>query len=416
MLTLIMTMTIGTVVASYLGLLGSRYKVTKRSQCWNTAVPVLEAGIEEALTHLQDDANNPSANGWTLGTISGQQVYSKQRTFADGSYFLVNIYNGAAAASNTPYIYSTGFVPLPISSTTFVSRTAKVTGTNQPLFKFAFAAISTIQLNGNGTAADSFNSSNPALSTNGQYDPTKTSTNGNVASVYGPVDFGNHSISGSLYLGPSATTTVSSSQVSGSINTDFNVSFPDVVLPTTSWLPASTTTIGGITLLGITVGGTTTYDFTTSGDYYLSGSSPIQVEPGVTVRVRVDSTTFNPSSIHIVSSSGISGTLILYQVAGSASMGGSVTVDSGRARNFYYYGLPGVTSITYGGSSSFIGVVYAPEANLTLNGGGNNNGIIGASITKSINAMNGHYDFHFDEDLLSSGPSRGYVVTSWKEL
>jgi len=415
-LTLVMSLTIGTVLASYLGLIGSRYKVIKRSQSWNTGIPVLEAGIEEALTHFQDDLNNPAANGWTPGTVSGQQVYSKQRTFADGSYFSVNIYNGGFGASNTPYVYSTAFVPAPLSSSGYISRTAKVAGTNQPLIAFAIAAVSTIQWNGNGVAADSFNSSNPALSTNGQYDPAKTSTNGNVASVYGPVDFGNHSISGSLYLGPSATYTVPSSQVSGSINTDFNVSFPDVVLPTTSWLPATTTVIGGITVLGITTGGTTTYDFTTSGDYYLSGSSPIQVEPGITVRVRVDATTFNPSSIHIVSSNGISGTLLLYQVAGSASMSGTATVDSGKARNFYYFGLPGVTNITYGGNSSFVGVVYAPEANLTLNGGGNNNGLIGASITKSIDAMNGHYNFHFDEDLLSSGPSRAYVVTSWKEL
>jgi hypothetical protein len=54
--------------------------------------------------------------------------------------------------------------------------------------------------------------------------------------------------------------------------------------------------------------------------------------------------------------------------------------------------------------------MYAPEANLTLNGGGNNNGLIGASMTKSI-TMNGLYNFHFDEDLLSLGPSRAYIVT-----
>lgn len=420
MLTLITTITVGTVLASYLGLISSRYKVTQRSEFWNGAVPVLEAGIEEALTHLQDDLNNPAANGWTLGTISGQQVYSKRRTFSDGSYFVVDIYNASPAASNTPNIYSTGFVPAPFNSSTYISRTAKVAGTNQPMFYFAFAAIDTIQMNGNGVAADSFNSSNPALSTNGQYDPTKTSTNGNVASVYGPVDFGNHSISGNLYLGPSATSSVGSSQVSGNINSDFNVSFPDVVLPTTTWLPMSTTMLGGITTtvggITLTIGGTATYDFTTSGDYSISSSSNIQVEPGVTVRVRVDASNFNPASVHIVSTNGVSGTLILYQVSGSAGMSGNVTVDSGRARNFYYFGLPGVTGITYGGNSSFVGVIYAPEANLTLNGGGNNNGLIGASITKSINAMNGHYNFHFDEDLLNSGPSRAYVVTSWKEI
>jgi hypothetical protein len=404
-----MSLTVGTVLASYLGLIGSRYKVTMRSGCWNAAVPVMEAGVEEALTHIQDDLNDPAANGWTAGTISGQPVYSKQRTFSDNSYFLVNIYYGGAGTTNTPYIYSTGFVPLPLSSSSYVSRTTKVTGTNQPLINLAFGAVAAIQMNGNGLAANSFNSSNPALSTNGQYDSSKTSTNGNVASVYGPVSFGNHNIAGNLYLGPTATSGVGAGQVSGQIYTDFNVSFPDVVLPTTTWLPASTGILGGL-LSGI-VG----YDFTTSGDYSVTSAGSIQVEPGVTVRVRVDTANFNPGSIHIVSSNGVSGTLIVYQVSGSASMSGNVTVDSGRARNFWYFGLPAVTSVTYGGTSSFIGVMYAPEADLTLNGGGNNNGLIGASITKSI-TMNGHYNFHFDEDLLSVGPSRGYVVTSWKEL
>lgn len=405
-LTLIIALAIGTVLASYLGLLGSRYKTTMRSECWNGAIPVLESGIEEALTHLEDDLNNPTANGWAPVTISGQVVYSKERTFTDGSYYAVNIYNGGIGASNKPVVYSTGYIPSPISSSRYISRSAKVTGTNQPLLRFAFGAVGTINLNGNGTSADSFDSSKPSMSNNGQYDSTKASTNGNVASVYGPVDFGNHNISGSLFLGPSATSTVGSSQVSGTINNDFNVSFPDVVLPTTTWLP----------IIPTVVGGSTAYDFLVSGDYYISAANNIQVEPGVTVRLRVDTPTFNPASVHIVSSNGISGTLILYQVTGSASMSGSVTVDSGRPRNFFYYGLPGLTNITYGGNSSFVGSIYAPEANMTLNGGGNNNGLIGASITKTISAMNGHYSFHFDEDLLTAGPSRAYVVTSWTEL
>ena len=418
-LTLVMALTIGTVLAGYLGLLSSRYKLTVRSQCWSAAVPVLEAGIEEALTHFQDDLNNPTANGWALSSIAGKPVYWKQRTLADGSYFVVNIYNGSGVASNTPYIYSTGFVPSPLSSSTYISRTARVVGTNQPLINLAFAAVSSIQMNGSGLASDSFNSSDPALSTGGQYDPSKTSSDGNVASVYGPVDLGNHNIAGSLFLGPSAASTVSSSQVSGQIHTDFNVSFPDAVLPSTAWLPAPTAIVGGLTVtvggITTTIGGTTVYDFTSSGDYYLSGSNDILVEPGVTVRVRVDSTSFNPANIHILSTNGISGTLAIYQVSGTATMNGNLNVDSGRARNFWYYGLPGVTSITYGGNSSFTGVVYAPEANLTLNGGGNNIGFMGASITKTI-TMNGHYNFHFDEDLLASGPSRGFIVTSWKEL
>ena len=60
-------------------------------------------------------------------------------------------------------------------------------------------------------------------------------------------------------------------------------------------------------------------------------------------------------------------------------------------------------------------MMYAPNAALTLNGGGSNNGFIGSCIVNSI-VMNGHYDFHFDENLLTAGPRRGYLATSWQEL
>lgn len=404
MVALIMCLTIGVVLASYLLLVGSRYKIIARSQSWNAAVPVMEAGVEEAMAHFHADPNNPTANGWTPAILSGLQVYQKRRSFSEGSYFLATIYN---ATSNNPIIYSAGFVPAPFQASNYISRTVKVGGTQMPLINVAFGAIDGIQMNGNGLAANSFNSSDPALSTNGQYDPSKATTNGNVASVFGPVSLGNQTLAGNLYLGPTASSSVTASQVSGTIFTNYNVDFPDVVLPTTTWLPAATTSSGS-------KNGSQIHDFTVSGDYYVNDSLDLQVEPGVTVRLRVDTMSFIPGNVNILSTNGNSGTLTVYQVAGSGVMSGNVTVQSGRARNFYYYGLPGVTSITYGGTSSFIGIIYAPEANLILNGGGNNNGLIGASITKTI-TMNGHYDFHFDEDLLSSGPSRGFTVISWRE-
>jgi hypothetical protein len=30
--------------------------------------------------------------------------------------------------------------------------------------------------------------------------------------------------------------------------------------------------------------------------------------------------------------------------------------------------------------------------------------------------MNGHFSFHFDENLLRVGAARGYAATTWKEL
>jgi hypothetical protein len=67
------------------------------------------------------------------------------------------------------------------------------------------------------------------------------------------------------------------------------------------------------------------------------------------------------------------------------------------------------------GTSSFIGAIYAPEAVLTLNGGGNSNNLMGAAIVKQV-TLNGHYDFHYDEALASWGPAKSFTANSWQEL
>ena len=406
MTALFLCLTIMTVLGSFLALISSRYKMTVRARNWNSALPLAEAGVEEALTHLQDDSS-VSANGWTAGTVGGLPVYLKQRNFTNGSYYSITLYN---ANSNNPIIYSTGFVPVPLSANNYISRTVKVTGarpTSTSTNTVGFAAIQDIQMVGNGLAVDSFNSGDPALSTSGQYDSTKTSQKGNFGCVAGTVDLGNHNMSGNIYLNSGASSVVPSSRMTGTTYLNQHLSFPDVVLPSASWLAAPLNNSTHI------------HDFTLSGDYYVNDALGITVEPGVTVRVRLDTTTFNPANLTIVSSAGSSGALSIYQVSGSMSLSGNATVNTGRARNFYYYGLPGVTTVTFSGASSFIGVIYAPDADFSLSGGGNGNGCVGSSVTKTI-SMNGHYNLHYDEDLAgissSSSSSSGFTVTAWQEL
>lgn len=160
------------------------------------------------------------------------------------------------------------------------------------------------------------------------------------------------------------------------------------------------------------------HDFTTteSGGYYdISDSGKIIIEPGVAVTLKVSISSFSPSSLTILGGMTNSGTLTVYQVSGSVTMSGNAASQVSRPENFIYYGLPGVTSITLGGTTTFIGVIYAPEASLTLNGGGAGQNLEGAAIVKSV-TMNGHYEFHYDESLATIGPTRGYVPTSWQEL
>jgi hypothetical protein len=234
-------------------------------------------------------------------------------------------------------------------------------------------------------------------------------TNGNVGDVYGPVNLGNHVIAGNLSLGPEVSTaTIGPGQVTGQVYTDFNVSFADAQLP-----PALTNAPAAVSTNG-------QYVFTQSGSWSIpstGATTPIIVQPGITVQLRVDATNFKPTSVHVVTdtNTGISGSLIVYQVSGSMTLGGSTVVDSGIAGNFYYYGLPGVTSISCGGSSTFVGAIYAPEANMTLNGGGSGNNFVGALVVKNL-TLSGHYNIHFDSALLRYGPKRGYVPASWQEM
>jgi hypothetical protein len=143
-----------------------------------------------------------------------------------------------------PTIYSTGYVRVPDLSAT-LARVIRVLTTNVPLFNVAIAGRTNIDMNGNGLSTDSFNSSLTNLSTNGRYDSAKTSTNGDVAVLYGTLDLGNHTVAGDAYLGPTVTLSGSPSQISGGIANDYNYDYPDVVAPDTSGWFSLFTTIPG---------------------------------------------------------------------------------------------------------------------------------------------------------------------------
>jgi choice-of-anchor A domain-containing protein len=153
-----------------------------------------------------------------------------------------------------------------------------------------------------------------------------------------------------------------------------------------------------------------------SGDYSISASSgSIYVAAGARVRLYVTSN-FGPSVIRVAGSGSGAGNLQIYMGGSSFTVSSQTMVDGGNAANLAYWGLPGNTSITFNGNASFVGTIYAPEADFTLGGGGSSTyDFCGSCVVKSI-TMNGHFSFHYDENLWRAGPARGYVATSWREL
>ena len=428
MVTLFMLALMSFFLYAYLYTARTQRSLVARSQGWNAALGLAEAGIEEALAQLNPGASAPavdrSGNGW--GAAVGGFYGPMSRALSNGTY-------GVVISSDTfPVLYATGYVAVP-SIPANLTRVLRVTTTNAPLFSAVLAARYNINMGGNSMFTDSFNSSNPNLSENGRYPvdylTTRTSTNGDVASFEGLVNVANTDIKGQLLLGPTASDTVGANGVvTGGVTNDFNYEFEDVVMPSTNWLPPITT---NMTIVTSTTGTNNTINYSTNTYQYVFGPNSIYPNnngyytvSGLTGSIYVSNVNVtlkltgnaSPTVIWVDGVGTNAGKLTIYMDGPSFTIGGGSTVDGGLAANLSYYGTTNNTSITFNGNASFTGTIYAPEAAFTLNGGGSGvYDFVGAAVLKSVN-MNGHFDFHYDEALATSGPKRGFIPNSWQEL
>ena len=151
-----------------------------------------------------------------------------------------------------------------------------------------------------------------------------------------------------------------------------------------------------------------------SGDYYLSGINNADMLVRGNARLWVDGSVSQSGGRAITVTS--TATLQMW-VGGSISFSGNANVNnSGDTQRMTIYGLPTCTSASFSGNAEFIGILYAPQAELRFNGGGSDRAdFMGAAIVGSAQ-LNGHFEFHYDENLGRAGPSSSYVIDSWSEL
>jgi hypothetical protein len=107
--------------------------------------------------------------------------------------------------------------------------------------------------------------------------------------------------------------------------------------------------------------------------------------------------------------------LTIYMEGATASIKGNGFVNPGTSTNLLYYGLPANTSIDMSGNAAFNGLIYAPEADLHLGGGGNNSQDASGAFVVNTFTLNGKFNFHYD---LNSRKVlfAGFVPVSWVEL
>jgi hypothetical protein len=423
---------LATLVGSYFCMIETQNRSVARSQTWNQAMTVAEAGVEEALALMNSGVQSTNFNVFPW-TGAGGGVFQNNTNIASckfgNSYYQVFITNVFAGAN--PVILSRGYVPGPIGSPTLL-RTVLVGTKPRPTFPVQGPMIVEVSYNANGfnVGTDSFNS------TNGSYSSQIPGTNGDIVSLTtnaNSVIIGNGKIQGSVRTPPGGiqgvTATVGSNGSvgdsawisggstgfeSGHFRDDFTLAdFPDATLPnvTAWWTPKGGTAPDGLQysyLLGPNVGGNNYTVSSLSGSVYVSASNTVlYVTSSISLTKKGD-------EIHI----GPGASLTLYMAGATTTISGNGVVnDTALASTFAYYGLPSNTSISLKGNGAFYGTIYAPEADFTLNGSGktSTDDFTGASITKTT-TMTGNFNFHYDESLSQLTTLGGYDPTSWTEL
>ena len=402
--TLVISAMMAIVVAAMLVLVERQQYFTARSKTWCAEIPIAEAGIEEAMAHLNTHTKNLATNGWSLVTSN----YVKTRKIGDGYFY-------TAISSRRPRtIVSIGYGRIPLQ-TNYTHRTVMVLTKEDPP-SYGIVARKTIKLNGSGSSApavDSFDSSDPNFSgPGGIYDPLKNrddATVGTLSSATPAVDTGSGEINGIVATGPGGTvvgtvgdgswTSTTSGIQPGAVRDDFNLAIPDVDEPTSSlWNPFPSLS-GLLNNADYKINGPLNRGFTVSGNVRLWVTGNVKLSGGAS----------------IVIMSGGSLELFIGQASGpsvTADLGGNGIVNNSlTAVHCKIWGLPTCTTVKYHGVSALVGVVYAPEAALTING---TSDIYGSFTCDSFSCFGG-IGIHQDEALMFKS-NTPVTIISWEEL
>ena len=423
MITIVITLLIGLGLASYLSLMRCQHIAGVRSQAWNAALAMAEAGVKETLAQLNPAALlfstniDRGANGWSL---EADGMYHAPRRIITSGSFTNGYYDVAITADLLPTIYATGYVTIPALSAT-IARSVKVTTATTSVFRGSMAARVNIDLKGNGVSTDSFDSADPLHSTNGLYYAPWRKAAGDVASTDGIINVQNADVRGTLYTGPSGSYTMGAqgsvgdlAWVDGGTNglqaghyrNDFNLDFPPVLPPFETAIPPMGGMVSGTNYTWVLGNG----NYKSLGDTKLKSGDTILVSGSAILYVTGDFLMQGSSSIVIAPGANLQ----LY-VGGANSTIGTLN-NAGNCATFTYFGLPSNTSVTLAGNDVFLGSIYAPSADLTMSGGGNNRLDYQGACAVNTVGMNGHFNFHFDENLKRQGPVRGYQISSWTEI
>jgi hypothetical protein len=416
---------IALVLGSYLSLSLSTAHFASRTFYSNASFNLAETGAEEAVWSFNHPATGGS-NGWTAWSNNASDAWQKFSGFTFGSNatgsvkVYVENYSPPAGSVILPTVIALASVNSGADAP--VNKMLELTLGRRSHFAAGLVAQDSITFNGNKTSVDSWNSGSATSPV--AYSATVRNDHGSVASmsvqtnamlvnqadIWGYVATGgsapqvgkNGSIRG-------ATTPVGVQIDPNRVSTDFCVNLGSITAPTGG---TSISPIGGTMTLGA-LGTTTSWQCTSIS---LQGSDVLTILGQVTLVLTAGSglpalDLEGSSTIHIPAGS----SLTLYvqgdvKIAGNATLGND-NIQPISCQFWGTNGSAGAQNIELTGKGSLVGVVYAPNAKVKLDGDGD---MMGSIIAYDI-TLTGNAAYHYDESLASYGDA-GYGVTKWREV
>lgn len=422
---LLLSAVIALMLGSYLSLNLNSTRQAFRSFQHHAAANLVEAGAEEALWAFNRAAAG-HADGWTAWTVSSPAAWRKfsgfDFTHNTTGWVKVYVSNRQPAANDRPKIIT--YASVNPANQPAITRMMEVTLRKRSLFASGLVAKDTITFNGAVATVDSWNSDpdgDPATAAI-DYDDTVRNDQGTVASaaVHNTAALINQAdIWGYVFTGGQppqvghngsirGKTTAPGVRVDPSrIATDFNADFPTVDAPANgTYLAAIGSTLG-------TAGTATSWR---CPSLTLSGNQSLTILGDVTLVLTAPSgsdalsVTGNATIIIPVGSS-----LKLYTEGDIKIAGNGIANPNVQPRYCQIWGTNQSAAgqiIQLVGNGALRSIVYAPNAEITLNGNGN---IMGSVVGRTI-TLSGKAAFHYDESLADFGDNTNFGIYRWREL
>jgi len=445
----------------------NRRMTLSQGSTWQEALVAAEAGAHQGIAQLEQGVFQNSLPASTSSNTVTLSHGGEGSTTVNANYSLTRIYysvNGIPAPGAPYYrIVSTGTVGLPGSQSLSTDsrdsvlrklnlRTSARTATRTVEAWLAPNYSSTgsmglrtdqdISLNNHNIFIDSFDSTILARSYGGvlpgQPYPAGNQNTGmghynvapynylaaNISTNSNALSGGNAYIYGDAYTnGGTLQTVVGTGNLQGQLYDDYYEPMPPVYAPTWSvssqgQIKNTTTLTGGTSashaqykVSSISLSGQKTLTF----DFGKTGANPDPTKKYIDIYVTGDVSTKGGGSQTDGSITIVNGVYVTMYVGGNMDVGGNGLVNNnGNAASLSIYGITPPTGVSrtfsLGGSATFFGTVYAPGADLVLNGGGNGGQFVGSLAGKTA-SLKGNVQIRYDESL---GLAAQKILTSFK--